>query len=79
LATAERVAVELRLEVATLTERVAHSADLRAILATLQASAPPPEVPAAAVPELTLEPTPKSKAPTRRRGSAQQAKSGDQP
>jgi hypothetical protein len=30
------------------------------------------------VPELTLEPTPKPKAPTRRRGSAQQAKSGDQ-
>jgi chromosome segregation ATPase len=78
LATAERVAVELRLEVATLTERAAHSADLRAILATLQASAPPPDVPAAAVPELTLEPTPKPKAPTRRRGSAQQAKSGDQ-
>jgi len=38
--------VDLRLEVATLTERAAHVADLRAIIATLQAQAPKPKAPA---------------------------------
>ncbi|WP_295443777.1 hypothetical protein [uncultured Thiodictyon sp.] len=74
--TAERAAEALRLEVATLTERAAHNADLRAIIAALQAPAPKPQAPAAAVPELTLEPTPK--APARHRGRVQQEKSGNQ-
>ncbi len=67
---AERVAVDLRLEVATLTERAAHVAGLRAIIAGLQAGA---EV-RMDTPALELEPAPKPKAPTRRRGRTPRAR-----
>lgn len=61
---AERVAVDLRLEVATLTERAAHVADLRAIIAGLQVGAEA----RMDTPTLELEPAPAPKVPARRRG-----------
>ena len=61
---AERAAVDLCLEVATLTERAAHLADLRAIIAGLQVGAEG----RIGAPTLELEPAPAPKASARRTG-----------
>jgi hypothetical protein len=75
LTAADAASAALRLEVATLTERAAQSANLRAVIASMQV---PQRVPAAAeaeAPTLALEPTPGSatkKPAARRRGPDQQ-------
>ena len=59
-------------------QQAAELADLRARVARIPAEAQEPAPVGALVGDFDLEPTPKPKAPTRRRGGAPQGQTGDQ-